>query len=71
MDGMFEVNHFLTQKWLLSMSQGEVRELPVGRCKYDSLKSTASQLKKKGLGEWKCSKKYTENSGLTRVTRVS
>lgn len=70
MYGIFENYHFLSRKWLMSMVVGEERLLPVRQCKYDNIKSSAWQLKKMGLGEWRCSKKGGIGDSFTRVTRI-
>lgn len=49
---------FQIRKCLLSLERGgEPYFVPVERCSYQNIKSTASQLKKKGVGAWKVSKK--------------
>ncbi len=68
MSGIFEDYHFLARKWLLSMIVGEERSLPVAQCSYASIRSTASQLKKMGVGEWRCSKKNSISH--TKVLRI-
>lgn len=69
MTSIFEQTHLLVRKWLLSMTEGEERLLPMSKCKYENLKATCNQLKKIGKGEWKCSKKGLV--GQTRVIRIS
>ena len=70
MGNIFEENKFLGRKWLLSFIDGEERLLPVSKCSYPNIKSTASQLKKMGLGEWKISKKGGIGDAFTRVIRI-
>lgn len=48
---------FQPRKYLLSMKIGDERTLLTRDCKYESIKSVASQLKKQGCGLWKVSKK--------------
>ena len=55
---------------MLGMYDGEERLLPVSKCKYQSIKVTCNQLKKMGLGEWRCSKKGGIGDSYTRVTRI-
>ncbi len=69
MENRFEVKHFLTRKWLLSLEVNKPEMLPVASCSYHSLKSTCSQLKKDGVGEWKVSKKHCLST-QTRVMRI-
>ncbi len=64
----FEKTHFRSGDWLMSMVVGEERLLPIAACSYKSIKSRASQLLKKGYGEWKITKKGCTE--CTKVTRV-
>lgn len=64
------MSQFKSRKWLLGMYDGEERLLPVSKCKYQSIKVTCNQLKKIGLGEWRCSKKGGWGDSYTRVTRI-
>lgn len=64
------MSQFKSRKWLLVMYDGEERLLPVSKCKYQSIKVTCNQLKKMGLGEWRCSKKGGIGDSYTRVTRI-
>ena len=64
------MSQFKSRKWLLGMYDGEERLLPVSKCKYQSIKVTCNQLKKMGLGEWRCSKKGGSGDSYTRVTRI-
>jgi len=66
----FEKTHFLSRKFLLSMKEGETRMVGVSKCSYSSLKSTCSQLKSMGVGEWKVTKKFGAGGDFTRVTRT-
>ena len=52
-----EYYSFQPRKYLLSMRVGEERTVLTRVCKYESIKSVASQLKRDGLGVWKVSKK--------------
>ena len=52
-----EYYSFQPRKYLLSMKVGEQRTLLTRACKYESIKSVASQLKYRGCGLWKVSKK--------------
>lgn len=70
MASIFEQEHFLSRKWLLSMVEGEERLLPVRKCLYKNIKTTGAQLKKMGKGEWRFSKKGGIGDSFTRVTRV-
>lgn len=62
---------FKSRKWLLSFAAGESRDIPVYVCKYNSIKSTCSQLKTMGAGEWRCTKKGGKGGVFTNVTRIS
>ena len=64
------MSQFKSRKWLLGMYDGEERLLSVSKCKYQSIKVTCNQLKKMGLGEWRCSKKGGWGDSYTRVTRI-
>ena len=64
----FVVKHFLVRKWLLDFEVGEVRQMDVEVCRYVNMKSTISQMKRMGKGEWKISKKHM--SSTYEVTRV-
>lgn len=57
-----EYYSFQPRKYLLSMRVGEERTVLTRVCKYESIKSVASQLKKQGCGLWKVSKKV--NGGI-------
>ena len=65
MASIFEEQHFLVRKWLLSMVEGEERLLPVSKMPYKNLKASCTQLHRIGRGKWSVSKK-----GLTEFTRV-
>ena len=69
MASIFETQHFLVRKWLLSFVEGEERLLPVTKLPYQNLKATCVQMKRIGKGEWKVSKKGLD--GYTRVRRIS
>ena len=64
------MSQFKSRKWLLSMYEGEVRNLPVSKCLYKNIKTTTHQLKLMGLGEWRCSKKGRIGDICTQITRV-
>jgi hypothetical protein len=57
-----EYYSFQPRKYLLSMKVGIPRTVQSRVCKYESIKSVASQLKRDGLGVWKVSKKV--NGGI-------
>lgn len=64
----FETVSFQARKYLQSMAVNEQRQLSTRMCKYTTLKSTATQLKKLGCGCWK----VNHVSALqTQVTRIS
>lgn len=65
---MNEFFSFQPRKYLLSMVSGEQRVLQNNVCKYATIKSTATQLKIAGFGEWKVSKKGLDTQ--TRIVRV-
>ncbi len=61
---------FQSRKKLLKMDVNEDLIVPVSDCLYKNLKTTTHQLKKKGLGEWICTKKWKWGENFTRVTRI-
>ncbi len=69
MSSQFETVHFQTRKYLQSMVVGEKRELPARTCKYTSIKSTCTQLKKAGLGVWSVHHSKADHS-VTLITRI-
>lgn len=64
----FIKEHFLLNKFLLSMGVGECRSIEAARCAYTNIKSVCCQLKKQGKGEWSVSKKHCV--GSTLITRT-
>ena len=69
MANRYEKVQFKSRKWLLDFAVGESLTLPVASCSYGSIRSTCSQLKTLGMGEWKVSKKHCLSTE-TRVTRI-
>lgn len=71
----FVQSHFLVWKCFRKMKVGEKKYIPSHKCPYVNVKSSASQLKKKGEGVWKISKKRVSSCGTinwvdgTYVTR--
>lgn len=70
MSSQFEVVGFQVRKYLLDMKVGEQRTLSARTCKYTSLKSTATQLKKAGYGIWSVHHSKNDHS-VTLITRVA
>ena len=65
----FEVVSFQVRKYMLDMEVGEQRTLSARTCKYTSLKSTATQLKKAGYGAWSVHHSKNDHS-VTLITRI-
>jgi len=63
----FETVNFQVRKYLQSMKVGEQRRLAHRLCKSNTIKSTASQLKKLGVGIWKVKIGNTLESQITRI----
>ena len=65
----FETVSFQVRKYLQSMEVNEQRTLSARMCKYTTLKSTATQLKKQGCGCWSVHHSASDHS-FTIITRV-
>ena len=61
----FVKKHFLVRKFLRAMTVGDRQYISNSKCSYSNLKATTTQLKKKGDGVWRVTKKTKALQGFS------
>ena len=61
----FVKKHFLVRKFLRAMTVGDRQYISNSKCSYSNLKTTTTQLKKMGDGQWRVTKKTKALQGFS------